>query len=77
MFWVLGAKHRLTVILQRLGGAPLGLGILAHLLQDRGQIAFESGNVWVLGAEHLLADRQRALVERPRLSIGRKRRMPV
>ena len=46
-------------------------------LQQAGEVVEALRRVRMLGAKHLLPDRQRALKERPRLNVGGKRVKPV
>ncbi len=50
---------------------------VALVLQQAGEVDEALRRVRMLGAKHLLADRQRTLMERPRLSVGGQRVTPV
>ena len=55
----------------------LGLVRPTKVPEQEGEVAEARRRARMLGAQHLLPDRQRALIERPRLNIGGKRVMPV
>ena len=75
LFACLGAgeqKTRSVFLLncERLFIQRLGLGVGAGGVVERGEVVERGGGVGVLGAQRLLPDRQRPLVERLGLGVG-------